>query len=332
MHGILGSLFFLMNEKILDIYTIESGKGTKRIKRNMEGGSIIQRRKNSEKNFQSSLNDKKQTPFMKTLSDYASASVIHGVAYINPSGNTTGERILWFILVALAFAFASHEVRILYQRWQENPVITVLDTVTLPIEEIEFPAVTICPQGSSKDIMNAALFEQFKNFVFDKTENLTNFEKSKISRKREVDESQLYNLSTSNVENLIELFLVEVYGSNKIRPMELIQLLASKEPDSIVENKAIWITEETQDCNGSSYEMIIDTLKRQANPKCPDGFDELDDQICIHVGEEVETHAEAEFYCEEIGFGSANLLTLETTEQFNALKQMILKGKILKTG
>ena len=294
----------------------------------MQMDSIIQLRKKSKKNCQSSLNDTRQSPFMKTLSDYASASVIHGVAYINPSRNSLGERILWLILVALAFAFASHEVRILYQSWQDNPVITVLDTVTLPIKEIEFPAVTICPQGSSKDIMNAALFEQFQNFVFDKTDNLTNFGKSKTSRKREVTEPQLYNLSTSDVQNLIELFLVEVYGSNKIRPMEIIQLLTSKEPDSIVENKAILINEETQDCNGSSYEMIIDTLNKQANPKCPEGFDELDDQICIHVGEEVETHAEAEFYCEEKGFGSNNLLTLETTEHFNSLKQILLEGKI----
>ena len=305
--------------------SIDKGKGLKRIKRSMKNDSIIQLRKNSKKKFQSSLNDTKQTAFMKTLSDYASASAIHGVAYLNPSSNTAGERILWLILVALAFAFASHEVRILYQRWQDNPVITVLDTVTLPIEEIEFPAVTICPQGSSKDIMNAALFEQFKDFVFDKTENLTNFRKLKMSRKREVAESALHNLSSSDIENLIELFLFEVYGSNKIRPTELIQLLASKEPDSIVENKAIWITEETQDCNGSSYEMLIDTLNKQANPRCPDGFDELDDQICIHVGEEVGTHAEADFYCEQVSFGSDNLLTLETTEQFNNLKQILLK-------
>ena len=293
----------------------------------MEMDSIIQLRKKTEKNLHSSLNDTRQTPFMKTLSDYASASVIHGVSYINPSGNTLGERILWLILVALAFAFASHEVRILYQSWQDNPVITVLDTVTLPIEEIEFPAVTICPQGSSKDIMNAALFEQFKDFVFDRTENLTNFEKLKISRKREVAESELDYLTASNVENLIELFLVEVYGSNEIRPMELIQLLTSKEPDNIVENKAIWITEETQDCNGSSYDMLVDTLNKQANPRCPDGFDELDDQICIYVGEEVKTHAEAEFYCEEVSFGSDNLLVLETTEQFNKLKRILLEGK-----
>ena len=36
-----------------------------------------------------------------------------------------------------------------YETWQDNPVLTSLHTTGLPISEIDFPAITICGQGSA---------------------------------------------------------------------------------------------------------------------------------------------------------------------------------------
>ena len=33
--------------------------------------------------------------------------------------------------------------------WIEDPVMTILDSTTFPIEEVEFPTVTLCPQSSN---------------------------------------------------------------------------------------------------------------------------------------------------------------------------------------
>jgi hypothetical protein len=32
-----------------------------------------------------------------------------------------------------------------YDRWQNNPTITTIESLNFPISEIHFPAVTICP-------------------------------------------------------------------------------------------------------------------------------------------------------------------------------------------
>lgn len=49
--------------------------------------------------------------------------------------------------------------------FQRSPVITSLQTTSLPIEEIPFPAITICGQGLIKDVVRSAIFEQFSRFV-----------------------------------------------------------------------------------------------------------------------------------------------------------------------
>ena len=36
-----------------------------------------------------------------------------------------------------------------YKVWNTSPSITVIDTVTYPIEELTFPTVTLCPRGTN---------------------------------------------------------------------------------------------------------------------------------------------------------------------------------------
>ena len=36
--------------------------------------------------------------------------------------------------------------------WQDNQVLTSVSTTALPISEIEFPAITICGQGSISEV------------------------------------------------------------------------------------------------------------------------------------------------------------------------------------
>ena len=305
---------------------IEKDLRNNRLLRQRKRNDILGR-KNSRDKIDNSVNKMEKTPFMRTIREYTSASVIHGVSYINPDGRMIAEKIIWTILVASAFAFAAYEVQSLYKNWQESPVLTVLDTVTLPIEEIDFPAITICPQGSSKDIMNAALFEQFKNFILNRTDKLTHLQKVISKRKREVDENKpASSISDSDIKDLIDEFLITSYGNNKTNPMELVELLTSKNPDNMVANKAIWISDETDDCNNSSYSTIIDRLHQELNPTCPNGSHSLDEKICIYVGEVVESFAEADFYCESQTLGLGTLLSLDSPEQLTKLKSIIFKG------
>ena len=44
-----------------------------------------------------------------------------------------------------------------YVEWQDNPVLTSVQTTGLPISEIEFPAITICGQGSIYEVITLSL-------------------------------------------------------------------------------------------------------------------------------------------------------------------------------
>ena len=95
------------------------------------------------------------------MKEYASVSTAHGFSYLAEDGRLKLERMFWLFVVVLAMLFCYYQTATLYNQWQDHPVITNLDTVSLPIEDIEFPAVTICPQGSMSDIVESVLLLQF---------------------------------------------------------------------------------------------------------------------------------------------------------------------------
>ena len=53
----------------------------------------------------------------------------------------------------------------IYVDWQENPTVTVVNTTSFPIKNVEFPAITICSQGLAKDIMENVLIKQFQSYL-----------------------------------------------------------------------------------------------------------------------------------------------------------------------
>ena len=52
-----------------------------------------------------------------------------------------------------------------YKEWQDSPVLTTLVNPALPIEAIEFPAVTICSPGMNEDLFKSAVLKKFLEFA-----------------------------------------------------------------------------------------------------------------------------------------------------------------------
>ncbi len=59
-----------------------------------------------------------------------------------------------------------------FQDWSDNPVITTLDSITVPIREIQFPTVTVCPYSPNMKpnhwsypqyILNSLSYECYQN-------------------------------------------------------------------------------------------------------------------------------------------------------------------------
>ena len=77
-----------------------------------------------------------------TSQGYASNTTIHGISYLFESRPGI-ESLLWFLVVVAAMMFTILQTTTLYADWQNEPIITNLDTIAMPIKDIEFPAVTI---------------------------------------------------------------------------------------------------------------------------------------------------------------------------------------------
>ena len=58
-------------------------------------------------------------------------------------------RIIWLILIILALAGAAIFASNIFLDWQEERTITSLKTISKPVNELDFPSVTICKDGQN---------------------------------------------------------------------------------------------------------------------------------------------------------------------------------------
>ncbi len=63
-------------------------------------------------------------------------------------------------LLAYAFFFISGTL----DDWSENPVQTVIESTSFPVQNLPFPAITVCP-GEGNRPMTYGFMETFLNFV-----------------------------------------------------------------------------------------------------------------------------------------------------------------------
>ena len=235
-----------------------------------------------------------------TTKKYSSSTTIHGISYLSSDNVSKLERLLWITIVLLALFFTTFQVINLYDEWQAKPVITTLDTVALPIKDIEFPAVTICPQGSREEVMDSVLFRQFKDYIQNKTDNVT-----KLTQYEMMDQ--------------VQQFLDDVYPGATGKPTKLARLMASNNPGMYVQNEAIFQLQE--ECDPESNVDIVETLNKQLNnDPCPKGFDMAQGlTFCVHKSSTEMTYNEASQYCQ--GLVGSKLFYLETYEDLEPLKE-----------
>ena len=242
---------------------------------------------------------------LETTTEFCEATSIHGFPYISNDRNSGIERLFWSIVVILAISFTTYQVVVLYQEWQDEPVISTLETVAEPIEDINFPAVTICPQGSRQEIVDSVLFRQLKAYI----------------------ESKKGAASVLTPEQMIELtdeFLKEVYPGANGKPTQLIKLLSSDNPSLSIQNDAILGLQE--ECDPLDNDAILGSMNKQlSNDTCPDGFHMLANLYCVHVTDNQLTYNEAFDYCN--AQDGSELLYLDTNEDLIALYEDNMTGK-----
>ena len=78
---------------------------------------------------------------MEGVRVFLESSTIHGLSYISTTSRLV--KIFWILVVIGGFTGAGVLIYQSFQAWNESPVTTTIET--LPITEIKFPKVTVCP-------------------------------------------------------------------------------------------------------------------------------------------------------------------------------------------
>ena len=87
---------------------------------------------------------------MEGVRTFLESSTIHGLTYISTTRKYA--RILWIIIVLAGFIGASLIIKESLVSWSESPIKTTIET--LPISEIKFPKVTVCPPKNTFTDLN----------------------------------------------------------------------------------------------------------------------------------------------------------------------------------
>ena len=233
-----------------------------------------------------------KNPYTKTINEYASVSTAHGIAYIFEDGRCFFERIIWIIVVVLALTFAICMSTTAYKNWKNNPVLTSVRTTGLPIENIEFPAITICTQGSANEVVDAALFQQFNSYLTTKGKEFDS-----LSDSQKVQEGQN--------------FLLDMYPGAKAPPNQLVSMMASPgiDPERGIEALTIFNPEDKKNCAANTEESsTTSTTTKKARKKrnaagsstknCPSGYKNMGNELCLHNSELQMNFTAAKEYCD----------------------------------
>ena len=87
---------------------------------------------------------------MDNIKNFLESTTIHGLNYISTTRKLV--RLFWIIVVIGGFTGAGILIHTAFQSWADSPVKTTEET--LPITDIIFPKVTVCPPKNTYTDLN----------------------------------------------------------------------------------------------------------------------------------------------------------------------------------
>ena len=90
---------------------------------------------------------------MEQIRIFLESSTVHGLNYISTTRKYA--RAFWILVVLCGFTGGGYLIHTSFQSWAESPIRTTDET--LPISEIKFPKVTVCPPKNTFTDLNYEL-------------------------------------------------------------------------------------------------------------------------------------------------------------------------------
>lgn len=105
------------------------------------------RRKSNVTEFMEDLGKASNSKIQELFVKFCSSSTIHGT-YFWIASSSPLIRIIWGVIVMLGILTATLVIKHSFNAWNEHPVVT--SVMQKSIEEVHFPAITICPLDDTR--------------------------------------------------------------------------------------------------------------------------------------------------------------------------------------
>ena len=90
-------------------------------------------------------------------------------------------RVIWLILIILALTGATIFASNIFFDWQEERTITSLKTISKPVNELDFPSVTICKDGQNHQAVREVLERERKEWEEEQNKDIIRRRKKRSS-------------------------------------------------------------------------------------------------------------------------------------------------------
>ena len=268
---------------------------------------------------------------LDTLRDYSSNSSIHGVPYLGSPEHSRCGRLFWIITICVALTCTLSQVFNLCYQWVDDPVVTTLETISLPVEQIDFPAVTLCPQGSTEDIVDNFFYHQFLEYLLNRIdEDDVSPRKKRLTEQTTTCECNLKdqgNMTADVLQCCFQYFLDEKFpGIHPNLPTKLAMMQNTEYPGKAMETKSVVIQDEEETCDETEKMEALNSMNEKLQRNCPEPFQKFDDLTCIIGSADEISYDEAFSYCKELE--GADIFSLGSFEDRRTFDKII--GKLIE--
>ena len=253
------------------------------------------------------------------VQEYGSLSTIHGLRYITDPRKYNLGRYFWFLVGAACLALTAYQIFCLHTQWTtEDLTITTLATMNLPIDQIKFPSVTICPQGSVSSILKGITFRHFVDWVRTKS----HLAKLRTKRSSSNGWDEPWNITNENIIQDLKKFKKEFYGIEDGSPIQLTAMLNAKEPEEMLYNEALLFPNGEKYCDKISEKELEDEMNQALNEQyCPSGFSFIKGLGCVMSTNSQMTYNEALGYCNGLD-EDASILSLDSSNMESTILEL----------
>lgn len=170
----------------------------------------------------------------KILQQFCENTSIHGLNHIFEDGSLLFERIVWFLVFLSGVCFSGYFCWQMWQKWEQSPLLTSVETHLYPLRNTFFPAVTICNVNkvSQRKLYGAILDNpKFVNVSYIKLQSTLRY-MTKLDR------------AINNEEELLRLG--SYYEARNISALDLFRILKKTAPscsDMVLDCSWLGLTE-----------------------------------------------------------------------------------------